>query len=108
MNDGYLPGPSDGNVQGETKDLPNRGTESGMVGQGAPYGADIGPNATNRKGGMTHADSGSDPRELRFPKGDEDRFSSSGHSSPDEGGSKLQGTDSDPIDKTRSNQKPGL
>lgn len=96
--------PSNGNVRGDPKPMPNRGTGSGMVGMGAPFGADIGMNATNRMG-SAHLEG--DPMDLCYPKGDADlRFSSSGHSSTDYGTSITGATGSDaPEDDEPINPK---
>jgi len=43
----------DGIVKGDAKGMPDKGTQTGM--NGDSYGADLGPDATNRKGGITGA-----------------------------------------------------
>jgi hypothetical protein len=50
-----------GQIQGNTKDLPDRGTSTGL--NGDTYGADIGADATNRVGRMTDCTK-SDPAEM--------------------------------------------
>jgi hypothetical protein len=75
--------PDNGVVRGDSKDMPNRGTSTGTVGMGAPYGASTDLNATNSMG-SAHMDS--DPADLCYPKGDADlRFNSGGHSTSDPG-----------------------
>lgn len=75
--------PGNGVVRGDDKAMPDRGTSTGLVGMGAPYGASIDMNATNAKG-SAHMEG--DPAELCYPKGDADmRFTSSGHGTPDPG-----------------------
>lgn len=75
--------PADGMVRGDDGAFPNRGTRSGMVGMGAPYGADISQGATNSLGSIAGA-CASDAMDQCCPPGD-GRFSSSGHSSPRHG-----------------------
>lgn len=83
--------PANGVVRGDSGAMPNRGTGTGMVGSGAPYGADIGQNATNRMGRV--GDTGSDPMDKEWA--DDERQTMRGSKDP-EGGRKLTGTDSDP------------
>jgi hypothetical protein len=90
--------PANGVVRGDSKAMPNRGTSSGFVGTSGSYGADTGPNATNRMGAIT--DTGSDPMDLCYPKGDIDRFSSSGHSTTDPGSGMGGAAKSDDMDET--------
>lgn len=68
--------PDNGVVRGDSRPMPNRGTDSGSVGYGAPYGADTGINATNRMGSARES---GDPMMDNVANGDTDRFSSSGH-----------------------------
>lgn len=94
--------PSNGVVRGDDKAMPNRGTDSGMVGFGAPYGASIDANATNRMG-SAHMEG--DSMERVMPKGDADlRFSSGGHSSPDPGTGMGSAANSDPAAETEPNE----
>lgn len=51
-----------GEVQGDTKDIPDRGTSRGM---GSTYGADVGGDATNRMGKVDGAKS--DPADQCMP-----------------------------------------
>lgn len=72
----YHPAPSDGVTRGDDKAIPNAGTSRGFVNVGNDtYGADVSVGATNRMGPADGTQS--DPAEMRFPKGDEDRFTSS-------------------------------
>lgn len=94
--DPLVVGPANGVTRGDDRSYPDRGTSSGFVGEGAPYGADVSANATNRRGGFT-ADS--DSAFDNTPRGDAGtRFSSSGHSHTDQGGSDVA-ADSDPAAK---------
>ena len=92
-----------GELQGDTKPMPNRGTSSGMV-PGSNYGASMDVNATNSMGSAHLAP---DPMEMCRPPGDTSRFVSSGHSSPNDGGAAVNG-DSDPVDKDRADNPKGL
>lgn len=48
-----------GELQGDTKAMPNRGTKTGL--NGDTYGADLSPDATNRNGSMGGATKSDDP-----------------------------------------------
>lgn len=48
-----------GDLQGDTKAMPDRGTKTGM--NGDTYGANCSPDATNRHGGMGGATKSDDP-----------------------------------------------
>lgn len=62
MKDGkYIP---NGDLQGDTKGMPDRGTSTGL--NGDTYGADISGDATNSMGGMS--DTGSDDMSCDMPK----------------------------------------
>lgn len=98
-SDPTMPGPSNGNLQGDVGGMPDRGTSSGSVGMGAPYGADIGENATNRIKGIGRS-TNSDPMFETCPPGGGD-FSSSGHSSPSSGTGMGSAADSDGINDER-------
>jgi hypothetical protein len=88
--DPFIPAPSDGVTRGDSKPMPNRGTSVGFTGVGNDtYGADVGVNATNRLGPAT--DTGSDPMMLDTPKGDEDRFTSSGGTHGEDPGAGMGG-----------------
>jgi hypothetical protein len=94
-DDPTLPGPANGEVRGDSKSIPNRGTGSGVVPNGT-YGADLGANATNRMGAV--GDTDSDPMDRCVPMGGGD-FTSRGHTTSDPGG-RMSGTGSDPMDDT--------
>lgn len=49
--DPMVVGPSDGNVRGDDRPLPNRGTGTGLTGD--TYGASIDQSAINRRGGIS-------------------------------------------------------
>jgi hypothetical protein len=90
-----------GVVQGDEGDLPNRGTGTGMVGHGAPYGASIDAHATNGLGSI-HDACGSDPVELDRGRDARFRF---GDRREAEGGTDLSGTESDPVAKDRADNE---
>lgn len=100
--DPMVVGPANGVTNGDEHSIPNRGTSSGMVGMGAPYGASIDVNATNSMGSI-HGSCGSDPAEECYPPGEVNRFSSSGHSSSG-GGVRMGGTGSDPEEDEAKGQ----
>jgi len=88
--------PADGDVRGDPRPLPNRGSRSGMV-----YGDDYGANLEAGFNALGSAHMPSDPPELCYPKGDSDfRFSASTHSSPVDGADHGIGaySESDPSD----------
>jgi len=107
--DPTLPELNNGVVRGDDKALPDRGSSTGFCNVGDDhYGRDLSPGATNRLGPAT--DTGSDAAELRFPKGDEDRFTASSNTtrmdSPGEGFGPA--ADSDPPGEDRSDNPKGL
>jgi hypothetical protein len=89
MSDLIKVGPANGVTPGDDRAYPNRGTRSGLVGKGEPYGADIGVNATNRLGGFS-ADS--DPMAKEFAD-DERQTMPGGHQH--NGGRRMSGAESD-------------
>lgn len=91
-----------GELQGDTKAMPNRGTSSGMV-PNCNYGASMDINATNSMGSAYEA---CDPAEMCCPPGD-GRFMSRGHSTMDPGGA-LSGTDSDAMMDVTPEDPKGL
>lgn len=88
-NSPYMPGPSNGVLQGPDMAMPDRGTSSGTVGMGAPYGASIDAGATNRIGGIGRSTQ-SDPIDACYPMGGGD-FSSSGGEHGSTGGRGMGG-----------------
>lgn len=79
-DDPSIPGPSNGDVRGVDSNMPDRGTTSGTVGMGSPYGADIGVNATNRISGIGRSTQ-SDPMDQCYPQGGGDFTAGSTHQS---------------------------
>lgn len=61
---------NDGQVRGDTRAMPNRGSDTGVD---DTYGASIAPDATNRHGGMGSA-TDSDPAAATFPTPDSARI----------------------------------
>lgn len=51
MNEFEMPN-KDASLRGDNKAMPNRGSSTGVT---DTYGADLGPNATNRKGSIASA-----------------------------------------------------
>ena len=93
-----------GELQGDTKPMPNRGTSMGFTHVGNDtYGFDVSVNAINRMGSAHEA---GDPPEMCYPPGDVDRFNASGHASPDPGTE--FSADSDPVMKDRADNPKGL
>lgn len=87
--------PANGVVRGDSKEIPNAGTSRGFVDVGRDtYGADLGVNATNRRGS---AHTAPDPMFETTPQGGGD-FSRSGHNSPEYGRGMGGAADSDPKD----------
>lgn len=96
--------PDNGVVRGDSKAMPDKGTSTGFVGMGAPYGASVDTNAVNRMG-SAHMEG--DPAELCYPKGDADlRFTSNGHGTPDPGAH--FSADSDPSADDKPDDQRGL
>ena len=91
-----------GELQGDTKPMPNRGTSSGMV-PGSNYGASMDVNATNSMGSAHLAP---DPMEMCCPPGD-GRFVARGHSTTSPGGA-LSGADSDAMMDVTPEDPKGL
>jgi hypothetical protein len=89
--------PANGVVRGDNKAMPNRGTGSGSVGMGAPYGASIDMGATNSMGSI-HGACGSDAMDACYPQGD-GRFTSAGHSTTDPGSGMGGAAKSDAVDE---------
>lgn len=99
--DPTLPGPANGVVRGDVKAMPDKGTGTGFVGSDS-YGASVDVRATNSRP-IAGSETTSDPMDMRFPKGDEDRFTSTGgkHGS-DPGAGVGNAGDSDPPEEDRS------
>lgn len=79
-----------GVVMGDSKPMPNRGTTTGSVGYGAPYGADISIKAINRLGSL---DASSDP--IDKDRADNPNFGNFGDQRESQGGTHLSGAGSD-------------
>jgi hypothetical protein len=94
----------DGVVQGDEGDLPNRGTSTGMVGMGAPYGASIDAHATNSLGGF-HDACLSDPIDLE--RGRDARFAFGSRREAEGGNGMGDAAASDGIDEERNTAKYG-
>ena len=59
-----------GELQGDTRPMPNRGTETGMTGQNTHcMGTDKGVDATNSRSGLK-SHTGSDPMDRNMPVGE--------------------------------------
>jgi hypothetical protein len=84
-------GPANGVTPGDDRNYPNRGTRSGLVGKGEPYGADIGVNATNGLGSFS-ADS--DPMAKEFADDPRQALPGAHHH---HGGRRMSGTGSDDM-----------
>ena len=97
-SDPYMPGPANGELQGVSTSMPDRGTSEGFTGISGSYGADTGEHALNRRGGIGRS-TRSDPMYECCPPGGGD-FSSSGHDSPGHGRSMGSAADSDPKAET--------
>jgi len=91
FDDPMVVDPANGVVRGDSKAMPNRGTSTGMVGKGEPYGASVDQNATNRMGGFS-ADS--DPMMKEWA--DDERQTIGPRHDP-EYGKRMGGTGSDPM-----------
>lgn len=77
--DPAIPAPADGDVRGDPRSLPNRGSRSGVI-----WGDDYGANLEAGFNALGSAHMPSDPAEMVMPKGDSDfRFSAATHTADD-------------------------